>query len=38
MYSLAPWQEKPLHVMYNYEEGLEVPLENYNNQSKVLEK
>ena len=38
VYHLAPWQEKPLDVMYNYQEGLEAPLENSNNQSKVLDK
>jgi len=30
-YSLAPWQEVPLDTMYNYDEDIAVPLENYNN-------
>ena len=38
VYNLAPWQEKPLEVMYNYEQNLEVPIEKNLNQSNVLEK
>ena len=36
VYHLAPWQEKPLEVMYNYQDNLEVPIEKNLNQSNVL--
>lgn len=29
-YSLAPWQNTALDVMYNYEQNIEQPYENYN--------
>lgn len=29
-YSLAPWQDKPLEVMYDYEQGIERLYQNYN--------
>jgi len=29
-YSLAPWQDKPLELMYDYEQEIERPYQNYN--------
>ena len=31
-YSLAPWQEQPIDLMYNYKENLEAPIRNTNTQ------
>jgi hypothetical protein len=29
-YSLAPWQDSRLNIMYDYDQNIEVPYENYN--------
>ena len=34
-YSLAPWQDKPLKVMFNYEQDIERPYQNYYQKSSL---